>query len=212
MQSALAVTKEMAAAGLSRNVYIYNILLDGWAQRGDVWEASDVMKQIRTDGIIPDVQAYTTFINACCKSGNMEKAKETMEGMEKVGIKPSLLTYTVMVKGWASASFPEQAFECFQQLKSTGLEPDYVLYSCLLHCLLSRASVAKDTVKSFIITVAEEMSSKGLCVNLDTAVRWEKFLNHAEHYPGELTKAVEKLFPPAWINKSLRKGSALQVA
>ena len=29
MQSALAVTKEMANAGLTRNAYIYNILLDG---------------------------------------------------------------------------------------------------------------------------------------------------------------------------------------
>ncbi|KAL6495095.1 hypothetical protein OROGR_030777 [Orobanche gracilis] len=69
MQSALAVTKEMKAQNIPRNTFIYNILMDGWARRGDVWEAADLMQQMRQAGVQPDIHTYTSFINACCKAG-----------------------------------------------------------------------------------------------------------------------------------------------
>jgi pentatricopeptide repeat protein len=43
-----------------------------WAQRGDMWEASDMMHQMRQEGFTPDIHSYTSFINACCKGGDMQ--------------------------------------------------------------------------------------------------------------------------------------------
>ena len=43
-----------------------------WAQRGDMWEASDIMQKMRQEGLTPDVHSYTSFINACCKAGDMQ--------------------------------------------------------------------------------------------------------------------------------------------
>lgn len=51
-------------------------VLDGcrWAQRGDMWEASDIMQKMRQEGLTPDVHSYTSFVNACCKAGDMQVA------------------------------------------------------------------------------------------------------------------------------------------
>lgn len=43
-----------------------------WAQRGDMWEASDIMQKMRQEGLTPDVHSYTSFLNACCKAGDMQ--------------------------------------------------------------------------------------------------------------------------------------------
>jgi hypothetical protein len=43
-----------------------------WAQRGDMWEASDIMQQMRQQGFAPDIHSYTSFVNACCKAGDMQ--------------------------------------------------------------------------------------------------------------------------------------------
>ncbi|KAM1702861.1 hypothetical protein ACFX1Q_028182 [Malus domestica] len=72
MQSALAVTTEMGAKNIPRNTFIYNILIDGWARRGDVWEAADLMHQMKKEGVRPDIHTYTSFINASCKAGDMQ--------------------------------------------------------------------------------------------------------------------------------------------
>ncbi|CAA3016475.1 Pentatricopeptide repeat-containing protein At5g04810, chloroplastic [Olea europaea subsp. europaea] len=74
MQSALAVTKEMNAQNIRRNTFVSNILIDGWARRGDVWEAADLMQQMRQEGVQPDIHTYTSFINVCCKAGDMLSA------------------------------------------------------------------------------------------------------------------------------------------
>ncbi|KAG0597080.1 hypothetical protein M758_UG308700 [Ceratodon purpureus] len=77
MHSAVAVTIEMTAAGLPMNNYIYNILLDGCAQRGDMWEASDIMQKMRQEGLSTlDVHSYTSFVNACCKARDMQVTSE----------------------------------------------------------------------------------------------------------------------------------------
>ena len=139
----------------------------------------------------------------------MQKAMETFHEMVDAGVKPNILTYTTLVKGWASASFPEKAVLCFEQMKADGIMPDYAVYHCLLNSLLSRASVARDSVVSSISNVCEEMASQGFCVDTDTAVTWEKYLKRAEHHPGELTRAVETVFPPDWTMKGKKSQSAL---
>jgi pentatricopeptide repeat protein len=126
---------------------------------------------------------------------------DTFREMTDVGVKPNILTYTTLVKGWASASFPEKAVLCFEQMKAGGIVPDYAVYHCLLNSLLSRASVARDSVVSSITSVCEEMAAQGFCVDMETALTWEKYLKRAEHYPGELTRAVEMVFPPDWTEK-----------
>jgi pentatricopeptide repeat protein len=196
MQNAIAVTKEMTSAGFPMNNFIYNILLDGWAQRGDMWEASDIMQQMRQQGFAPDIHSYTSFVNACCKAGDMQKAMETMEQMKQMGVQPNLRTYTTLIHGWASASYPEKALACYDEMKAAGLKPDKALFHCIMTSLLSRAAVARETVFDGVLRVTSEMVDLGICVDLATVRHWQKYLVKAERWSGDLTEAVERIFPP----------------
>eukprot|EP00252_Welwitschia_mirabilis_P004067 TRINITY_DN1423_c0_g1_i3.p1 TRINITY_DN1423_c0_g1~~TRINITY_DN1423_c0_g1_i3.p1 ORF type:complete len:901 (+),score=161.52 TRINITY_DN1423_c0_g1_i3:50-2752(+) len=198
MQSALAVTKEMCAAGHQRNTHIYNILIDGWARRADVWEAADLMQQMRQEGIPADVHTYTSFINACSKAGDMDRASAALKEMTSMGIEPNLKTYTALLHGWALASQPEKALSCLEDMKQSGLKPDDAVYHCIMTSLLSMAGVAKEYVYDGILRISREMRDFGYVASMDTAIHWSKALQKLERVPGELTNAVEMLFPPTW--------------
>eukprot|EP01018_Ginkgo_biloba_P016765 Gb_31763 [translate_table: standard] len=123
-----------------------------------------------------------------------------MEEMKSMGIGPNVKTYTTLVHGWALASLPEKALSCFEEMKQVGLEPDQAVYHCLMTSLLSRAAVAQNYVYSGILRISKEMLDLGFTVDLATATYWSKSLCKVERIPGELTRAVEKIFPPSWYS------------
>ncbi|KAG0478572.1 hypothetical protein HPP92_013291 [Vanilla planifolia] len=192
----------MSSQNIPRNVFIYNILIDGWARRGDVWEASDLVQQMKLDGVLPDIHTYTSFINACCKAGDMQKATKVIEEMESAGIKPNVKTFTTLIRGWSRASLPEKALASFKEMKRAGFKPDRAAYHCLLTSLLSRTAVSEECIYSGILSICREMVEQELTVDMNTAVHWSKCLRKIETAGGELTEALQKTFPPAW---NLRK-------
>jgi pentatricopeptide repeat protein len=79
MQSAVAVVGEMRALRIEPDVITYNALLDGWAKRGDVWEAADVMEQMQAAGVKPDVSSFCTLIYACMKVTGLTSSLRVLE-------------------------------------------------------------------------------------------------------------------------------------
>lgn len=126
----------------------------------------------------------------------MQKATEAIEQMKQQGVQPNLQTYTTVVHGWASASYPEKALVCYDEMKAAGMKPDKPLYHCIMTSLLSRAAVARETVFDGVLRVTSEMVDQGICVDFATAKHWQRFLIKAERQPGDLTRAVEGIFPP----------------
>ncbi|KAK8952820.1 Pentatricopeptide repeat-containing protein [Platanthera guangdongensis] len=127
-----------------------------------------------------------------------------MKEMVSAGIKPNIKTYTTLIRGWSRASLPEKALMYFEEMKSTGLKPDNAAYHCLLTSLLSRSTLSDDHIYSEILNICREMVDRELTVDMGTAVHWSKCLLKIERAGGELTEALQKTFPPAWIlNKNL---------
>jgi pentatricopeptide repeat protein len=131
-------------------------------------------------------------VAGCC----VQKATEVVEQMKQQGVQPNLQTYTTLVHGWASASYPEKALVCYDEMKAAGMKPDKALYHCIMTSLLSRAAVARETVFDGVLRVTSEMVDQGICVDFATAKHWQRFLIKAERQPGDLTSAVEGIFPP----------------
>lgn len=126
----------------------------------------------------------------------IQRAMETMEQMKQMGVQPNLRTYTTLIHGWASASYPEKALACYDEMKAAGLKPDKALFHCIMTSLLSRAAVARETVFDGVLRVTSEMVDLGICVDLATVRHWQKYLVKAERWSGDLTQAVERIFPP----------------
>ena len=52
------------------DTYIYSILVDIYAKRGDYKSADGVISEMRLEGIQPTLPAYTSLLAACYKSVN----------------------------------------------------------------------------------------------------------------------------------------------
>lgn len=128
--------------------------------------------------------------------------------MKRIGVKPNVKTYTTLIHGWARASLPEKALKCFEEMKRSGLKPDKAVYHCLMTSLLSRATVAEYYIIEGIHHVCEEMVESGLTVDMGTAVHWSKCLRKIERTGGDITKSLQKTFPPDWSSHRTLNGTS----
>lgn len=123
--------------------------------------------------------------------------------MKQQDLQPNLQTYTILIHGWTSVSHPEKALICYDEMKAAGLIPDKPLYYCIVTSLLSKAAIARETVRNGVLQVTSEMVDQGMCIDLATAKQWQRSLMNVERRPGELTRAVERIFPPGTDNHIL---------
>lgn len=128
----------------------------------------------------------------------VQRSMDTLQEMKRMGVQPNLKTYTTLINGWSKASYPEKALACFDEMKSVGLVPDKAVYHCLMTSLLSRAAIARGTIYEGVVRISDEMVAGGICVDLPTAKHWQRFLLRAERRAGDLTRVVQRVFPPDW--------------
>jgi pentatricopeptide repeat protein len=128
---------------------------------------------------------------------SIQMSEKVLEEMALAGIKLNLKTYTTLIKGWARASHPEKALQCFMEMKSAGFVQDRAAYHCFMTSLLSRATTSGHIYVE-IVNICKEMSANSLTVDLCTAAHWSMCLRTIERRGGELTEALQRIFPPDW--------------
>jgi pentatricopeptide repeat protein len=135
---------------------------------------------------------------------SIQMSEKVLEEMALAGIKPNLKTYTTLIKGWARASHPEKGLQCFKEMKSAGFFPDRAAYHCLMTSLLSRATTSEGHIYVEIVNICKEMSANSLTVDLRTAAHWSRCLRTIERRGGELTEALQRIFPPDWSSQEVQ--------
>ncbi|GBG66832.1 hypothetical protein CBR_g70710 [Chara braunii] len=200
MQTALALANEMRQEmGLRMNNILYVTLMDGWAQRGDVWEVADLMLQMRNEGLPVDAPHYCALIGACGRAGDMPRAMETVAEMERVGIKPSLRVFTALITGWARVGNPAAAVSVYRKLKSQGLKADLPVFHALLSCLITKAPLPDGVSEKEILSVCDDMKDAGIVVDARTASFWDMQLRKlALPFAGGFLNALQDVFPSDW--------------
>lgn len=84
-----ALFKSMRARGFKPNVELYREMISGWANRGRIQRARQMMQTMEQDtGVAPDVTTYTRLIEGLVRVGKKDKVPQILEEMVQRAILP----------------------------------------------------------------------------------------------------------------------------
>ncbi|KAF5176112.1 Pentatricopeptide repeat-containing protein, partial [Thalictrum thalictroides] len=103
--------------GYTINLFLLNLILRGFCQRGQVLKAIEVFREWNRNQGTPDVITYNTLINGLCKEQKFEKALELQVGMVEANCLPDVITYSTLMDGLCKYGKVDEAMSLFDEMK-----------------------------------------------------------------------------------------------
>ncbi|GAY54913.1 hypothetical protein CUMW_160450 [Citrus unshiu] len=116
--------------GCRRDVYSYNILINGYCKDRNVEDAVSLRREMLSEGIRADVTTYSTF-------GVVEHAMKLLHEMAINNVPPDSHVYTTYIDGLYKNGFVLEAME------NPGLTPDVVMYNIMIHGFCKEGQIQK---------------------------------------------------------------------
>ncbi|KAH7426925.1 hypothetical protein KP509_10G022300 [Ceratopteris richardii] len=119
------------------DVVLWNTLITGYVQQGEIEHAFNCFEQMQKGGFCPDAVTLSAVLSGCSHLGRVEDAyKHFIEMITQYGIKPDLEHYTCMVDLLGRAGHLDKAVRVIQEMPSSD---------CSILCaLLSACRTWKD--------------------------------------------------------------------
>ncbi|XP_010033910.2 pentatricopeptide repeat-containing protein At1g15510, chloroplastic [Eucalyptus grandis] len=120
-----------------RDVSSWNILLTGYAERGQGSLALDLYHKMNISGVCPDEITFISLLCACSRSGMVDEGLEYFQQMQyEYSITPNLKHYACVVDLLGRAGQLEDAYEFIQEMP---VAPDAAIWGALLNaCRIHR--------------------------------------------------------------------------
>lgn len=138
------IMKMMNDNGQTLDVYIYSILIDIHAKKGDFRGANEVLTEMIFEEIEPNFAAYTSLLAACYKVVNTAsmpqkiKAEAGTLAWEKWkearinGLKPDVMAYGSIIRIMAARGFPEKAIHLIEEMQMSEIQPTTLIFTSAL--------------------------------------------------------------------------------
>nr|XP_043626137.1 pentatricopeptide repeat-containing protein At1g15510, chloroplastic [Erigeron canadensis] len=120
-----------------QDIISWNILLTGYAERGNGQGAIKLFNKMVTLGVEPDPVTFISLLRACGRSGMVENGLEYFKSMkESYGIVPNLKHYACLIDLLGRAGKLEEAHRF---IKNMPIKPDQAIWGALLNvCRIQR--------------------------------------------------------------------------
>lgn len=132
-EDALAILREMPAAGLEPNVFHFNAAVSACAAFGRWREAVGLLGEMeRLAGVSPDVVTFSAAITACGNGLKFEHAVALLRKMPEKGLRPNNFAYNAAISACAKCGRYESATALLSEMwgmKGLGVSPDAFSYS-----------------------------------------------------------------------------------
>jgi pentatricopeptide repeat domain (PPR motif) len=143
-KEARRVMKMMVDNGHPFDEYIYSILIDIYAKRGDFRGADEVLSEMRFEGIAPTLPAYTSLLASCFKvintaampqqikaeAGNL--AWDRWKELRINGLDPDVMAYGAIIRIMGARGFPEKALNLIEEMQVNEVKPTTLIFSSAL--------------------------------------------------------------------------------
>lgn len=164
------------------SVVSWNILIDGYGQKGQSEKAVEYMKIMERRGFEPDEVTYIHILAACVKSGDVETARQMFDSLSC----PSLSSWNTMFSGYSQNERHIEAIKLFREMQFRNVKPDrttlaIVLTSCTALSLLEagkqiHAASKKTALQSDIFVISGLIGTYTKCGKTTMA---EHIFHHA---------------------------------
>ncbi|XP_071858849.1 pentatricopeptide repeat-containing protein 1, mitochondrial isoform X2 [Bombus fervidus] len=130
----------MKESGNKPNLYIYRLLLSGFAKQGDVEQCFKLFKKIKERGSTPNANVYTSLLKACAETNDTQKALDRLsflrEYFYKKNIDLSDIHYATLIRAYSCHKQMLTAFEIADEAKDKGIFTQDII-AALFHAIIN---------------------------------------------------------------------------
>jgi pentatricopeptide repeat domain-containing protein 1 len=122
-------------------IYIYNLLIRGFAKQGDVKRCFNLYNRAKQYDLKPNAATYTSLFNACAMSNNdtlslkhLNKLRQLMYDQQ---FPLNVTHYNVMIKAYSWKNKITEAFQLVDEMKDKRMHIGESTYNSLFHGTIS---------------------------------------------------------------------------
>jgi len=143
----LRIVQLMEDNGHPKTSYVYSILVDLYAKRGDFRAARKTFDQMSNENITPTLPAYTSLLAACFQivnRGNAPhklKAEAGLVGWESwketriIGIQADPVAYGAIIRLCSARGQPEKCISLIDEMEVFGVLPTTLIFTAALRAV-----------------------------------------------------------------------------
>lgn len=140
LQLALSVLDLMKENDDKPNLYIYRLLISGFAKQGDIKQCFKLFKQIKERGLNLSPHIYSSLINACSEAKDRKEALKHLIFLRNYFYEKKInlnnIHYSCLIKAYSWHKQISIAFEIADEAKDNGIYSQDII-SALFHAIIS---------------------------------------------------------------------------
>ncbi|XP_043591345.1 pentatricopeptide repeat-containing protein 1, mitochondrial [Bombus pyrosoma] len=140
LQLAQNVLDIMKENGDKPNLYMYRLLLSGFAKQGDIEQCFKLFKKIKERGLTPNAPVYNSLLNVCAETNDTQKALDRLsflrEYFYKRNIDLSDIHYATLIRAYSRHNQTLTAFEIADEANDKGIFTQDII-AALFHAIVN---------------------------------------------------------------------------
>ncbi|TMW97495.1 hypothetical protein EJD97_005396 [Solanum chilense] len=138
------------------------LMLEAFAQAGNVFEVKKIYHGMRAAGYLPTMHLYRVIIGLLSRTKQVRDAEAMLSEMEEAGFKPDLSIWNSMLKLYTRIEDFKKTVHIYQRIQEAGLKPDLDTYNTLI------IMYCRDRRPHESLLLVHEMKRLGLFPERDT--------------------------------------------
>ncbi|KAL6562224.1 hypothetical protein OROGR_003231 [Orobanche gracilis] len=134
------------------NFEMFDLLIDGYSERGDFESAFDYLNELGSRGIEPSFSTYSSILDGACKHGNTEVIGDVMsfvvEKGRDVSASPGSDYNSIIQKLYdVNKTYAMDLF--FKMARDGSFQIQHSTYECMLRALLPKKNRVRDAIELY---------------------------------------------------------------
>ncbi|XP_068662226.1 pentatricopeptide repeat-containing protein At1g20230-like [Aristolochia californica] len=110
-----------------RDVVMWNVMISGFALKGDFKQALKYFEDMQREGVKPDQVTWNAIIAGYAQNGQFQEASDCFSQMQRSkDFKPNVVSWTALIAGNEQNGCPSQALQVFRQMILEGVKPNSI--------------------------------------------------------------------------------------
>jgi pentatricopeptide repeat protein len=123
--------------GITPDLITYSILIKGYCQQKNSYEAVELLKQMISEKLTPDLPIFNNLLETCSNFTDYGKGFFVYSQLLAVGCQPNLITFGILVKLYGFSREVTKAFDLLSVMEKLGIYPSLIFFTNLMHISLA---------------------------------------------------------------------------
>jgi leucine-rich PPR motif-containing protein, mitochondrial len=129
---AINFLKEAEKSGLSEDLAMYSIVVDGLCKGGYLDKPLDLCESIEKDRLCPNIVIYNSVLSGLCQHGYLTEALCLFDYLEASKTLPTMITYVILIGALWREGLMDDIYQLFQKMSNKGMKPTTRVYNLLI--------------------------------------------------------------------------------